>query len=380
MKARKKILYIVEAMGGGVFTYIVDLANELIKEYDIYIAYSTRSQTPINYLEYFDKRIKLIKVNSFTRELNFIKDIKAFSEIKKIESKIKPDIIHLHSSKAGAIGRIAFSGKKVDLFYTPHGYSFLMKNCSRKKRFIFKTIEKICAMRSCITIACSKGEYLEAMKLNSKALYVNNGININNLNESISKLELEKKHKFTVSTLGRICKQKNPELFNEIALKLPSIDFVWVGDGELRDELTAPNIKIVGWVERKKALEFVYKSDIFILTSLWEGLPISLLEAMYMKKVCLVSNVIGNRDVIKSNINGFVCNDVNDFVDIISKIELGNKNVNKNSIAERAYKEILSEYNTKVMASRYSEIYLKKKMNGEIEDGESFYNNGSLQL
>lgn len=60
MAEKKKILYIVEAMGGGVFTYIVDLANELVNKYDMYIAYAVRKQTPKNYKDYFDKRIHLI--------------------------------------------------------------------------------------------------------------------------------------------------------------------------------------------------------------------------------------------------------------------------------------------------------------------------------
>ena len=49
MAEKKKILYIVEAMGGGVFAYIVDLANELVNSYDMYIAYAVRKQTPENY-------------------------------------------------------------------------------------------------------------------------------------------------------------------------------------------------------------------------------------------------------------------------------------------------------------------------------------------
>lgn len=56
---KKKILYMVEAMGGGVFTYIVDLANELVDTYDMYIAYAVRKQTPANYKDYFDKRMHL---------------------------------------------------------------------------------------------------------------------------------------------------------------------------------------------------------------------------------------------------------------------------------------------------------------------------------
>ena len=51
---KKKILFIVEAMGGGVFSYIVDLANELVNKYDMYVAYAVRPQTPENYKEYFE--------------------------------------------------------------------------------------------------------------------------------------------------------------------------------------------------------------------------------------------------------------------------------------------------------------------------------------
>ena len=137
----KKILYIVEAMGGGIFTYIVDLANELVNEFDIYIAYAVRPQTPSNYKSYFNKKIHLIEVKNFCREINPQKEIAALKEVKKIYNKIKPDVIHLHSSKAGAIGRIAFDGNKIPLFYTPHGYSFLMENYNPLKRYIFKMIE-----------------------------------------------------------------------------------------------------------------------------------------------------------------------------------------------------------------------------------------------
>jgi hypothetical protein len=61
MAGKKKILFIVEAMGGGVFTYIVDLANELVNKYDMYIAYAVRKQTPADFKEYFDKKIQLIQ-------------------------------------------------------------------------------------------------------------------------------------------------------------------------------------------------------------------------------------------------------------------------------------------------------------------------------
>lgn len=363
---RERILFIVEAMGGGVFTYVVDLTNELVKNYDVYVAYATRRQTPENYKEYFDERVNLIEVENFGRSINATKDLKAFLEIRKIADEIQPDIIHLHSSKAGALGRWAFNGRKTPLFYTPHGYSFLMANHGFVKRMVYKTIETISAKRYCTTISCSEGEHKESYKLTHRATFVDNGINMKELNKLIQSVEIteeQKEHPFTVFTLGRICYQKNPKQFNEIALALPDVRFVWVGDGELRDELTAPNIEITGWAERKEALKHALQSDVFMLTSLWEGLPMSLLEAMFMKKLCVVSDVIGNRDVIHTGKNGFVCKDTEDFVEAIKYAMEEREQIAH--LEEHAYEDVEKKYNTKTMAKRYSAIYdaaLEKKM------------------
>jgi len=351
---KKKLLYIVEAMGGGVFSYIVDLTNELVNEYDIYLAYAVRPQTPSNYIKYFDKRIHLLKVKNLESSINLVKDFKAFFEIRTIAKKINPDIIHLHSSKAGVLGRWAFNGKKVPIFYTPHGYSFLMSNYSNIKKIIYKFIELISAKRSCITISCSISEHKETLKLTKHAVYVDNGININQLQKALNYTSKNSKEElFTVFTLGRICYQKNPKLFNKIAKMMPNIRFLWIGDGELREQLTASNIEITGWINREIALKKSMEADVFILTTLGEGLPISLLEAMYMKKPCIVSNVMGNRDVIHNGENGFICNKATEFVKYIQYCKLSSVN----TIVNTAYQNILEHYNTQNMAKHYSRIY-----------------------
>lgn len=348
---KKRILFVVEAMGGGVFTYIVDLANALVDAYDMYIAYSVRHQTPENYRDYFDPRIHLIKVNNFSRAIIPSRDIKAFWEIKRIAREVQPDIIHLHSSKAGAIGRMAFNGS-TPLFYTPHGYSFLMDNYTPAKRAIFHAIEQFCARRRCTTISCSYGEHLETLRMTRRALHVNNGINIPEL-QSIASNTTKHDHPFTVFTLGRICGQKDPALFNEIAERMPDVQFLWVGDGDLRDELRSGNITVTGWVDRMLAIGHAVNADAFLLTSRWEGLPISLLEAMYMRKPCIVSDVIGNRDVIHNGKNGYTCQTINEFVQAI-------KNARTDltvPLVEAAYQDVMEQYNIKVMAERYREIY-----------------------
>ena len=173
---KKKILHIVEAFGGGVFTMLSDLCNGLDKDYDIIIAYSLRPQTPNNFQDYFPKDIKFIKINNFTRNINPVKDIKALIEIKKIVKNEKPDIVHLHSSKAGILGRIGIYNKNIKMLYNPHGFSFLKLDDSRAKRFMYKFIEKITAIfnHKCTIVGCSNGEYEEAKKLNKNSICINN--------------------------------------------------------------------------------------------------------------------------------------------------------------------------------------------------------------
>ena len=183
-------------------------------------------------------------------------------------------------------------------------------------------------------------------------------------------------HPFTVFTLGRICYQKNPVMFNQIAEAMPDVRFLWIGDGELREELKSKNIEITGWADRKTALTKAMSADVFLLTSLWEGLPVSLLEAMYMKKPCVVSDVIGNHDVIENGRNGLVCGNVREFIEAIRSIqremngqsfedEFGSTSIYLKAIVrgktekliERAFEDIMKKYNTKVMAMVYNEIY-----------------------
>lgn len=360
MNNKKKILHVVESFGGGVFTFFVDLLNEIADEYEIVIAYSKRPQTPENFKEYFNSKIRFIEVKNFTRKINPVKDLKAFFEIRKIIKEENPDIIHLHSSKAGFTGRFAANGKKKTILYNPHGFSFLMQDVSKIRRGIYWLIEKIGSLRKCTIIGCSKSEYEKALQLTKTATYINNGLNLERLkNES---KELPKKDdvdlsKLKICTVGRIGFQKNPKMFNQIAEAFPDIQFTWIGDGELKGELTSKNINITGWKNREEVLKILNENDIFILTSLWEGLAISLLEAMYMKKICIVNGCIGNKDVINGT-NGIVCNNLNEFLDTIKNIQTGNIDIQ--GLGQKGYDDIINIYNTDNMVYEYKKIYESK--------------------
>ena len=360
MENKKKIVHVVESFGGGVYNFLVDLLNNTIDEFDITVIYALRPQTPDNFINDFDKRIKFIHSKYMTRSIG-LNDLKAFFEIKKLLKSESPDIVHCHSSKAGLLTRLATNTKKIKTFYTPHGYSFLMEDSSKLKRLIYRSIEKIGTLNHSIIVACSKGEYEESLKLTKRATYVSNGVNLEKLKKYIpDKIKQINTKKLTFVTTGRVSYQKNPELFNKIAENFPQIRFIWVGTGDLEDKLTSKNIEITGWKNRDELMEILNKSDIFILPSLWEGLPISLLEAMALKKPCIVSNVIGNRDVISNENNGFVCNNLNEFIEVIKNIQDNKYNLEK--ISENAFNDIKNIYNTEVMCKKYCNIY-KGEMN-----------------
>jgi glycosyltransferase involved in cell wall biosynthesis len=360
-----KIVHVVEAFGGGVYSFLVDLCNELVNEYEVVLIYSQREQTPKNFKDDFDKKIKFIKVD-MCRGLNPYKNVKSLFQIKRILKDEKPDIIHLHSSKAGFLGRIASYMNKFNVdkvFYNPHGFAFLQQNEPEFKRKLYLKLEKFAAKFGGCIIGCSKGEYKEALKISNRCVNINNGIDIKKINNIIKKNNLDeevckKNKKVIIGTVGRICYQKNPILFNKIAKKFPEYDFVWIGDGDLRSELKSDNIKITGWLDRNEVIEKVLKLNIFVLTSLWEGLPIALLEAMYLGKPILASNVIGNNDVVINKYNGFLCNDISDFTNSIDNLINHDFLLNKMGCNSKKY--VIKNHLFTNMINDYKKLYLGK--------------------
>lgn len=350
---KKKILMVCEAFGGGVFTYVSQLCNDMVDKFDVYLAYSLRPQTPKNYKEFLDEKIKLIELHKVggSSLLNLLNDFSAIKELRNIEKKVKPDIIHLHSSVAGGLGRLAFKGKHNVVVYTPHGYAHILMGQGKKSLF-YELAEKILGNRA-LTLTCCESEDEEARKFSKRTAYIETGVNLKDLSESLDDIDPVKNEQFTVFTLGRVCVQKQPYVFNRIAELVPDAKFVWIGNGELENELTAPNIEITGWKPRKEALAMAKGADAFILCSLGEAIAMSLIENMFMKKLILVSNTMGNKSVIHDGKNGYVCEKPEEYAEKIKKAMLKFPE----ELPENAYQDVIDIYNTDMMKKKYIEFY-----------------------
>ncbi|MCD7844044.1 MAG: glycosyltransferase [Clostridiales bacterium] len=351
----RKILMVCEAFGGGVFTYVSQLCNDMCEDFDVYLAYAIRPQTPENYKDFLDKRVHLIEVKNFSAKglTNIANDIKVIKELRAIEENVKPDVIHLHSSVAGGIGRLAFKGEKNTVVYTPHGYAHILMGSGAKCK-MYGVMEHILGrISNAITLTCCESEDEVAKGLTKRTAYIETGVNLADLSASLDGIEPIKNEKFTVFTLGRACVQKQPQLFNRIAELVPEARFVWIGNGELENLLTAPNMEVTGWKPRKEALAMAKGADAFILCSLGEAIAMSLIENMYIKKLILVSDVMGNKSVIHDGVNGYVCNTAEEYAE---KIKAAIKHF-PSELSERAYQDVLNIYNTEAMKKKYVKFY-----------------------
>lgn len=353
---KRKILMVCESFGGGVFAYVSQLCNDMCDEFDVYLAFALRSQTPKNYKEALDSRVNLIEVKNFGSSiLNPISDIKVIRELHKIEKQVSPDIIHLHSSIAGGIGRLAFkSCEKYKLVYTPHGYAhILMEKPGDRKCKMYERMEKLLGKRNCITLTCCESEDEVAKTLTKRSAYVETGVNLQDLHATIDPIEPDSAEKFTVYGMGRLCTQKQPELFNRIAELVPEARFVWIGTGELQHQLTAPNIEVTGWKPRHEAIAMGKGAQIYILCSLGEAIAMSLIENMYIGKLCLVSNTMGNKSIIKNGVNGYTCETAEDYA---ARIKEAMKEFPQ-QLADQGQKDVFEHYNTERMKKDYTKFY-----------------------
>lgn len=354
------IIHIAESFAGGVYDFVQDLVVGMPNDTHT-IIYATREHTPVNFKESFTGNVSFIHWNQATREINPTQDFKAYRQLVTL---LKPllndtDIIHLHSSKAGFIGRIAARQLKVSdkIVYTPHGVSFLRKDVSKMKHRIFVILEKTGAYFGGTTVACSKSEMEAFQHYNIPAIYINNGYKCQS---SATSTHAFGKDKLTIATIGRISPQKNPTLFNKIASQFTdnqNISFLWIGDGELSDTLQSENITTTGWISREEVDTYLNKIDIYLSTSLWEGLPLSVLQAMCAQKPLVLSDCVGNRDLVINEYNGFMFHDTTSAVSAINNIIESKENISNYGMHSREF--LMKNFTLEKMIESYHKLYQK---------------------
>lgn len=309
---RLHVLHLVESFEGGVFNVLVQLCRSSDgAAFRHTILHAHRPKTPANARELFDTDIAMEEL-AMGRSLSPRGDLSSLMRVLSALRRLKPDVLHLHSSKAGAIGRLAAALLRIPCLYSPHGFSFLMLDASPRKRAAYRLIEKLLARLGGTIVACSETEYRHALSLGRAAL-INNGVDVGLLARILAEQrEGRDGGTVTVGTSGRISFQKNPALFAALAERFPACRWIWIGEGELDRELKQAKvpIEITGWQDREGTLRRVADLDIYVQTSSWEGMPISVLEAMGLGKPVVATAVVGNQDLVRDGATGFLGSDL----------------------------------------------------------------------
>jgi len=333
-----KILMVVEASGGGVGRHVLDLAAGLTeRQHQVHIIYS-----PLRMDRQFSKRKQsLSQVRFVPYPLKRSPNPGDLAALKFIRAYFKAnggfDLIHGHSSKAGALVRLAAAGL-APVVYTPHAFKTMDPGLSKAKKVLVTAAEYALGLIGDGIILVSEDEYEHALKLSlpkQKLYIVKNGIKLpDTLEETSASLELRKEYKLpeeavVLGFVGRLVPQKAPEIlfkaFELLAPKFKDAYLCYVGQGPLlplmqKKAAGSPFKDRVIFAGEQDGSKMMKMFDVFVLPSRYEGMPYVLLEAQAAGLPLVGTKVGGVRDIVQPGLNGYLV-EVEDYRELALKLE-----------------------------------------------------------
>ncbi len=338
---------------GGITTIISGSQGELLselKDFDnVYLLDSFRREVGI--------RTIWFEIKTF---------LNLFSYLRKLKKQYSNIVVHTHSTKAGIIGRIAaFLAGIKNRVHTVHGFGF--NNYQSKLHwFIIYLLEAVVCLITTHYICVSSVDLEEGSRIlpgfRKKSSIIRAAVEV----EKFYLPAIRVKSDFVYGTVSCFKPQKNLldllEAFkNVIQNSTRASRLQIIGDGVMRNELeawiSANNmghcIDLLGW--QKDVASWMRTWDVYVMSSLWEGLPCAIIEARLLRLPVIAYNIGGISDVIQSNVNGYLVLP-KDIDNLAKKMRiLLDDTAIYNTM--RSYKEDLSEFNYNVMTARHFETY-----------------------
>lgn len=336
------------------------------KGYEVHVATNGDEEIP-----YCDKKIKI----SFERSPFKFNNIRAIKQLKKVINEEKYDLIHTHTPMGGVVTRLAANSARkkyhTRVIYTAHGFHFF-KGAPWKYWLMFYPVEKFLSRYTDDLITINKEDYeLASKKFSTNVHYIPGvGIDPKKFDVKMSESEKGKLRKsiglssddFVMIYPAELNTNKNQILlinvmeklvkkYNNIHLLLPGRDSY---NGHYQRIVKEKNLqKNVHFLGFRKDIPCLLKiSDVSVSSSLREGLPVNIIEAMYSGLPIVAAKCRGMSDLIRSEQNGFLIdkNSEEQFIDVIEKIYLKKikldkiRNVNKRDSEKYLLDNILKEY------------------------------------
>ena len=337
----------VRADHGGGPRHVYQLIKNLHGQFEIYTACPYEKP-------YWDLFEKILDENHMEivphRRFRFDKlsDLAKYIKLKKIQ------LIHSHGKGAGLYGRLLARKTNSKSIHTFHGLH--LDNYNSWQKWLYLKLERWLCAQSDACIAVSNSEYQRILKhkivSEQKLFTILNGVTV-----------AQKKHTFVMKKriicILRDDPAKNPDLVIRIAKLLPHYEFRLIGiePSDKWDEKLEglKNIRIIGLMSSTGIIKQMKWASICLSSSRWEGLPLTLLEAISQQIAIVATNVTGNRDLVEKNGWMFESNNAEDGAQAIIDC-LADSQIYESKV-RAAYDNLVQKYDERLMCKVTSELY-----------------------
>jgi len=359
-----KIAYVITRSDvmGGASVHLLDLAAGAVRVGHQAIVY-VGGMGVVN-VRAKEMGLQCVSLKYLVRQIDLVADFLCFFELRTHLKKFKPDIVHLHSSKAGFVGRMVAKSLNISSVFTVHGWSFT-EGVTERKRKIYRAVERRMAYFVDKIITVSWYDYKLALSSgvgNSKKLVaIHNGIP--EIFEDNRPLEDPPVVKFIM--VARFEVPKNHKLlvdsFTQVREKNWILEFV--GDGPLFEEVRS-HVNRIGMSDKiifsgscKDVPMRIANSDVFCLISNWEGLPLTILEAMRGGLPVIASDVGGVSEAVINGETGYLVPQGNETAIVLAIRDLltsENKRLLMGESGRRLYEQ---NFTFEMMLNKTIEVY-----------------------
>tara|TARA_R110000850_G_scaffold272385_3_gene407536 strand:- start:433 stop:1482 length:1050 start_codon:yes stop_codon:yes gene_type:complete len=327
---------------------------------------------------YEEKNLDFVCIPDLGRKINFYRDAKAAIAVRREAKIFGPDIVSLHSSKAGAVGRIGLIGTGTPVIYTPHCWAFVD---GFPGAGIYRWLEKCLGLLSSRIITVCEDERQFGLKHGvgneEQVITIHNGVR-----DQFEKGRRELRgvdDPVRIVMVGRFEEQKNQAMLIRALAQL--VDLPWrltlVGEGPFLDDCVElakshridSRIQFAGYSSNVN--EILCKHDLFALISKWEGFPRSILEAMSAEMPVIASDVGGNREAVANGVTGYIVSpdDPQELIQALSKMITHPELLLEMGQAGR--QQFLKKFTFESMYASYTRMYdrlIEERTNSSGED------------
>jgi glycosyltransferase involved in cell wall biosynthesis len=325
------------------------------------------------------RQVRVVEIDEMKRDISPLNDIKALLKLFALMKKNKYDIVHCHSSKAGVLGRLAAWLAGVPrIIFTVHGWS-INEYQGQLGRFLYIWAERLAGSLSTKVVCVSENDFMKGKSLKlvaAKKL----GVIYNGMPAPVNKKGALRRElgigedDLVIGTVARLAAQKDPLFLLEAANEMLSYPenrmrgkrpcFVLIGDGPLRQECEEyieskglkGNVFLLG--TREEAAILVRDFDVFVLFSRWEGLPLTIIEAMLAGVPVVANNVGGVGELVDQARTGYLINKLHtgEAVEALEKLIFNREH--RLSLGESGRQKALALFSVDKMVKSYYLLYL----------------------